>query len=180
MDHLVEALNQSLAHEGGFSNNAADSGGATNWGVTEALARKYDYVGDMRDLPRGTAIMIHTQEFWRPLHCGIIADLSPRIAYKLFDIGMNMGAHRAGTFLQRMLNVLNRIEKDYPDVEVDGAVGPQTLDVLRTFLKVRGAEGELVLWRGLNCLQGAFYVGLGEAREKDETFMFGWLLKRVQ
>lgn len=180
MDHLVEALNQSLANEGGFSNNAADSGGATNWGVTEALARRYDYQGDMRDLPRGTAIMIHTREFWLPLRCGEIANQSPRLAYKLFDIGMHMGPDRAATFLQRLLNVLNRLEKDYPDVEVDGAVGPKTLGALSSFLKFRGAEGELVLWRGLNCLQGAFYINLGEVREKDETFMFGWFLKRVQ
>jgi len=31
----------------------------------------------------------------------------------------------------------------------------------------------------LNCLQGAFYVELAEKREKDERFVYGWLLNRV-
>ena len=180
MDHLNEALNRSLASEGGFSNNAKDSGGRTNWGITEALARRYHYTGRMEDLDRRTAISIHIEEFWRPLQCAAIADIAPTIAYEVFDTGMNCGPDRAATFLQRALNVLNREAKDYPDVEVDGDIGPQTLAALRAFAARRGPAGILALFRLLNCLQGAFYASLCEVREKDEEFMFGWLTHRVQ
>ena len=40
-------------------------------------------------------------------------------------------------------------------------------------------DGEVVLVRALNSLQGAFYVELAEKRQKDEAFVYGWLLNRV-
>ncbi|MDZ7893624.1 MAG: glycosyl hydrolase 108 family protein [Sphingobium sp.] len=35
----------------------------TNWGITQALARKGGYQGDMRDLPRSRAFAIYWQQF---------------------------------------------------------------------------------------------------------------------
>lgn len=37
-----------LSLEGGYVNNPADRGGATNWGITEATARAFGYKGDTR------------------------------------------------------------------------------------------------------------------------------------
>jgi len=87
-----------------------------------------------------------------------------------------MGRARAGTFLQRSLNVLNNKQSITPDIGVDGLVGRNTLKSLERVVSVRGNE---VLFKMLNCLQGAFYVELAERREKDETFIFGWFIKRV-
>ncbi len=38
----------------------------------------------------------------------------------------------------------------------------------------------MVPLRALNALQGAFYVELAERRAKDEAFVYGWLLNRVE
>lgn len=179
MDHLSIALNQTFQREGGFSNNLKDSGGKTNWGITESLARRYGYSGPMEDLTRGQAIRIYQQEFWFPLQGPRLAELSPVICYEIFDTGVNLGTHRAGVFLQRSLNVLNREQVDYADVTVDGVIGPQTLGALREFLQKRRTAGELVLLRMLNALQGSFYVDLAERREKDETFIYGWFFHRI-
>ena len=58
-------------------------------------------------------------------------------------------------------------------------MGPSTLKALNAYLTKRGTQGELVLLRALNCLQGAFYIELVERRYKDEVFIYGWLLNRV-
>lgn len=179
MDHLAHALDKIIAVEGGFSNHKSDSGGATKFGITEALARKYGYFGAMTDMSRAMAIHIYQQEFWFPLQCGQIAQISPTIAYELFDTAVNQGPGVAARYLQRSLNVLNRRQSDYPDLKVDGSVGPVTLAALRTFMEKRKLAGELVLFRMLNALQGAFYVELCERREKDEDFIYGWFMHRI-
>ena len=87
-----------------------------------------------------------------------------------------MGIGRAAEFLQRSLNALNNQGKLYADLVVDRDLGPSTLYALGAFMKHRE---EVVLYRALNCLQGAFYIELSERRQKDERFVYGWLLNRV-
>ena len=175
-DGLIGPL---LAVEGGYTNDPSDAGGETNWGVTAAVARANGYLGAMRDLTRLGAAAIYRSKYWAGPHLDQVAALSLRIAAELFDTGVNMGEVTAGRFLQRALNVLNREGKDYPDLGVDGSIGPGTLSALVAFLKLRGQPGEVVMLRALNCLQGARYVELAEGRAADEEFEFGWLANRV-
>jgi lysozyme family protein len=180
-DYMNKAsvIQEIIRIEGGYSDRPSDSGGPTKYGITEAVARANGYAGDMRDLPRSFAEAIYEQEYWDAIHVDEILKLSPVIAEELVDTGVNMGTGRAAEFLQRALNVLNKGASMYPDLKVDRAIGPRTLWTLETFLQARGADGETVLFRALDCLQGAFYVELCERREKDEASLFGWLLNRV-
>lgn len=171
------AVKRLLKIEGGYSDHPADSGGATRWGVTEFLARAHGYRGDMRDYPVAMALDVYHAEFWTRLRLDDIAILSPAIAYELFDTEVNTPAGTAPVFLQRLLNALNDGGRRYPDLKVDGRIGPVTIAALHTFLMRRDAPR--VLLTGLNALQGAYYVGLAERRQKDEAFMFGWLAQRV-
>ena len=41
-------------------------------------------------------------------------------------------------------------------------------------------EGEQVLVKALNCLQGERYIKLAEKRQKNESFVFGWLGTRIE
>jgi len=104
---------------------------------------------------------------------------SPSIAEELADTAVNMGVTRASKFLQRSLNALNNIQKNYPDLKLDGILGGNTVKSLKKFLFTRGSEGEKVILKMLNCLQGEFYVSLAERREKDERFIFGWFKNRI-
>jgi lysozyme family protein len=97
----------------------------------------------------------------------------------LFDTGVNMGPAVAVAFLQRALNALNRGARDYPDILLDGRIGPQTLRALDGFLATRGAAGETVLLKALEALQGERYVSLAERRPANEAFLYGWLANRL-
>ena len=176
-DHAFATV---VGEEGDFSNDPNDSGGETRFGVTEALARKYGYVGDMRELPFETAKDIYLLEFWTPLGLYAIDKRSPGVALELFDTGVNMGTEIAARFLQRCLNAFNNLARFYDDVPVDGEIGPKTIEAFERFIDRRGGEGEEVLLKGLNCLQGARYIELAESRSKDETFVYGWIKNRVE
>jgi len=165
--------------EGGYVNDSRDSGGATRYGVTEAVARANGWKGAMSALPLSLAKSIYKRQYWDALRLDDIQNLCPALCLKLADIAVNMGVKQAGFFLQRLLNALNNEGKIYPDIKADGAVGPITISTLRRFLSARAPHGETVLIRALNCLQGEFYISLAERRQKDEAFLYGWLLNRI-
>jgi len=165
--------------EGGYVNDSSDSGGETNHGITKEVARQHGYTGSMRDLRIERAEQIAKQEYWDVMRLDDIARVSPAIADELFDTGFNAGPVRAVGFLQRSLNALNRIERDYDDMLVDGKIGERTLGALYQFLNLRHRTGESVMLRALNGLQLEFYMSLTERRQKDERFLYGWILNRV-
>ena len=108
--HLVDAL---IEREGGYVNHPADRGGATNFGITEAVARAHGYCGSMQNLPRREAVAICRRLYWLRPRFDQVATRSARMAAELFDTGANMGPAVAATFLQRALTALNRSGKDY-------------------------------------------------------------------
>ena len=164
-----------LKVEGGYSNNPNDSGGETMYGVTKAVARANGYMGAMKDLPVSVAKNIYRKRYFTDPGFDKIAAVSPAIAGELFDTGVNMGPAIANGFLIQALNALNRQQKDYKDI----GLAPQAPEALRSFLRKRGTQGEHVLLKALNCLQGARYIKLVETSPKNEDFLYGWLDNRV-
>jgi len=165
--------------EGGYVDDPSDSGGETNHGVTEEVAREQGYDGPMRDLRVDQAEAIAKEAYWDVMSLDDVARVSPAIAEEMFDTGFNTGPVRAVGFLQRSLNALNRQEKDYDDMLVDGHFGPRTRRALYVFLNLRHFTGEQVMLRALNGLQLEFYMSLTERRKKDERFLYGWIKNRV-
>ncbi|HET6719640.1 MAG TPA: putative peptidoglycan-binding domain-containing protein, partial [Rhodocyclaceae bacterium] len=163
----------------GYCNDADDLGGETCWGITVAEARANRYTGEMRHLPRALAAEIYTRKFWTAPRLGEVALLSEAIADELFDTGVNMGAGKAGEFLQMALNAFNLQGTKYPDVSEDGTIGGQTLAALKAYLYWRGSVGEAVMVRAINCLQGARYIEISRTRAANETFVYGWIKERV-
>lgn len=176
----AHAFNEVVIVEGGYSNNPLDPGGATKYGITEKVARANGYFGPMEDMDLPTASRIYKSQYWDLLCLDAVDFDSPNIAYELFDTAVNMGVGFAGRSFQRALNAFNRGARDFADVEVDGNVGPMTLHAFSSFMGIRGAAGETVLLRALNCLQGVRYIEIVEGRPTSEDFIFGWFVNRVR
>jgi len=102
-----------LKHEGGFVHHPSDPGGATNMGITEAVARKVGYKGTMQDLPVDLAKRIYLEEYWKPMRAD---ELPPAVRYAVFDAAVNSGVRQSTLWLQRALGVAD-----------DGALGAKTL-----------------------------------------------------
>ena len=107
------AFEKLLGHEGGFSDHAADPGGKTRYGITEAVAREVGYRGDMRELPLDLAKRIYMERYWRPVRAD---ELPAGVRYAVFDAAVNSGPGQAVKWLQRAAGVLD-----------DGVLGPKTL-----------------------------------------------------
>lgn len=179
----MTVLNSEIAtlikREGGYVDHPSDRGGPTNFGITVEVARRFGYTGSMEDLPYDTAVSIYKDKYFRAPNFDKVAQFSWPVAIELFDTGVNMGPSTASLFLQRALNALNRGGKDFADLPLDGSIGPFTLEALQTYLITRARDGERVLLRALNCLQGARYLEIAEKDKSQEAFVFGWLLNRV-
>jgi len=96
---------------------------------------------------------------------------SQRVASEVFEIGVNCGSGTAAKFLQRVLNALNRQERDWPDIPVDGKIGPKTVEMANRASIKREANIEIFL----NVLQGGRYMELAERDDRyGESFINGW------
>ena len=176
IDALIDAV---IGREGDFSDRPADRGGATRWGITEAVARAHGYRGDMRAFPRDEAARIYARIYWARPGFDQVERIAPDVAAELFDTGVNMGPAVAVAFLQRALNALNRGARDYPDLVPAARIDDATLAALAAFVKQRAPHGETVLLKALEALQGERYLDLAERRPANEAFLYGWLANRL-
>jgi lysozyme family protein len=176
IDRLIEEV---IEREGDYVDHPADRGGPTRWGITQATARRNGYMDEMRYLPQSDAAAIYKRKYWLLPGFDKVAKTAPKLAAELFDTGVNMGTGTAVGFLQRALNALNREGRDYADLIVDRRIGPATLLALNSLLCRRGADGETVLLKAVEALQGAHYVRLAETRPSQEAFLYGWLANRI-
>lgn len=175
----MKLIDDLIEREGGFVDHPSDKGGPTRWGITEAVARKAGYKGAMIDLPRGFAEAIYMRQFVIAPGFNKVLDVSWPIGEEMVDTAVNMGVSLPTPWLQRILNAMNQQARTFPDLVVDGQIGPATIAALRTIIRQRGPDGVKIIARALNSLQGARYLDLTEARVKNEDFYCGWMLHRV-
>jgi len=177
IDKTIDAI---LKSEGGFVDHKSDNGKATNFGITEAVARANGYQGTMRDLPVGLARSIYERRYITEPKFDKVLEIHEAVGTELIDTGVNMGPARAAEFLQRWLNAFNAQGSRYPDMFVDGRLGPISLDALRKFLVWRGPlEGGSVLLKALNSIQAMRYLEIAEANKSQEDFLYGWIRGRA-
>ena len=102
-----------IVNEGGYVDNPADPGGATNWGCTKAVWEQY--IGhevskeDIRNLTKEDVKPLYKRNYWDAIH----GDALPSgLDYCLFDCAINSGVGRATKFIQEIVGVF-----------ADGAIG---------------------------------------------------------
>ena len=172
MKTIDEMLDDILRQEGGYVNDPADRGGATNYGISLMYAQgkpqlDLDRDGDIdaRDIQMVTpaiARQLYREDFFlRPRLHTLPEPLHPQ----LFDISVNSGPPRAIILLQRALRSLGY------KIETDGRLGPQT----------RGAAEDAVEkfgWKKVNNIMVdariAFYNAIIKSRPKNQKFRRGW------
>lgn len=128
-DQAFDAL---MEHEGGYVDHAADPGGKTRYGITEAVARAAGYRGDMRDLPLDLAKRIALEEYWKPAGC---EEWPAEIRFDVLDVAYNSGVSTAVKMVQRAAFA-----------EADGVIGPKTrlavkaMNPLMLLARINGAR----------------------------------------
>ena len=111
-----------LKNEGGYVDNPADPGGATNLGCTKAVWEQY--IGrsvtkdDIKALTPNDVMPLYKAKYWDTIKGD---DLPEGVDYAVFDFAINSGPSRAPKALQSVLSVT-----------VDGQIGSATLRALET------------------------------------------------
>lgn len=147
MRSFDDAFDALIGNEGGYSNNPADPGGETMWGVTARVARAANYTGPMKDLPRDRAKAIAKKLYWDPLH---LDEFDPRVAFQIFDANYN-GGHCV-IWMQGAAGT-----------SVDGLIGPATVAAVQATDPLRF----LLRW---NALRLRYFTSL----KTFGTFGKGW------
>lgn len=188
MAQFEQALRRTLAHEGGYVKDPDDPGGETYKGIARRYHPRWagwtriDRARRARNFPRSLekdatlqtmVAAFYREHYWDRLQGDAVAVQA--IANDLFDTAVHLGVTRAVEFLQRALNVLNRNEKLYKDLVVDGIIGPRTLDALRAYLE---KDSPALLRKLVNVLRGMHYIERMEKSPSPEKYARGWF-KRV-
>jgi lysozyme family protein len=163
--NFEKAFHELIMIEGGYVNDPTDRGGETKYGISK---RAYPNV-DIRNLTIEGAKDIYLEDYWKA--SGSHHMLNYDLALELFDTGVNMGQGISRRFLQEALNLMNRNGRDFPDLKVDGKIGPITISAYK---KV----DDKILLKVLNGLQFMRYVWICRERPDQEKYFNGWM-KRI-
>ncbi len=182
-DFLI-AYNKLGPKEGGYANNPLDKGGETwkgiarnrhpdwpGWHLIDESKSNKAFPENLKNFPalESSVQSFYQNEFWSPLRGN---DLPQEIANELFEVGVNAGIFQAIKFLQNSVNILNRNQKLYSDVEADGKIGNETLGAVMACIQHRGIS---LLLKVMNISQGCFYLNLLLSKPDQEEFAVSWL-----
>jgi lysozyme family protein len=158
-----------LKHEGGFVNDPADPGGATNKGITmatfQSCARRYlgiePTLANLKALTDAQAGKIYKPLYWDKARCDDIK--LQELANIVFDFQVNAG-DKGAKLLQEVLNDLGA----KPQLAVDGDIGEKTITALRGMSQKR-------VYRRYKHRRVDYYNDLVVKRPALGKFLKGWL-----
>ncbi len=143
-----------LDEEGGYTDNPADAGGATNFGITQATANDYG-LGDVRNLTRDQAAAAYV----RILHDWRI-DTIPD--FNVFELTADSCvAHGPGNGIKWLQMALG--------CTPDGSIGPQTQSKMNLIPSWR------VIYYSILALRTQFYGIIINKNHSQSVFAEGWL-----
>lgn len=186
MADFAKAVETVLKHEGGFVNDAADPGGATNFGISLRSALQMDLnadgkvdkldwdildldqdgdldAEDIKKLTADSAKAVYFSQFWERYHYDRFH--SQEVASKIFDLAVHCGPRQAHKLLQMALNSARGA-----DLCVDGLLGTLTLSV------ANGTATDDLLAE-LRAAQVRFYRQVVTARPRMVKFLNGWIAR---
>jgi len=161
-----------IGNEGGYVNDPLDRGGETKYGITK---RWYPDI-DIKNLTLDEARQIYWGDYWthRKLDMRQINEFDPKLAIELFDTAVNQGVPTAAKYLQKSLNLLNRNQKLFDDMKVDGWAGNTTFRCLN---KLKPYDKPALL-KCVNGLQFMRYYTIVDDDPIQEINFAGWM-KRI-
>lgn len=181
------SFTKSGSAEGGYSNRSADRGGETYRGVSRVYNSDWlgwpiiDKAKQSDDFPRQLAndrvldsiVVTFYRSLWGRLHCQSLP--TQELADILFDTAILCGEATSVIYLQRSLNALNRQGKLWPDIEVDGRLGPATLAAVN-----KAASSASLLIAAIGVIRGYAHIILAEKDQTQEENLRGWLSRLTQ
>ena len=140
--------------EGGYSNDPADPGGETKYGISK---KAYPNL-DIANLTRLQAKTIYEKDYWKSSYCHL---LPYPLSLAVFDYAVNAGPPRAVKALQKVVGA-----------SPDGLWGPETLLKINEALRSVGTPRLSV---HLCSERSNFYIDVVAKKPSQIKFLKGWL-----
>lgn len=177
--------------EGGWVNDPTDLGKETNHGITIGLATEYKsklvslfgWNGSMKDLTQDMAFWLYEAEFWHPMFLDDVCGISRSLARTMFRWGLKSGSTRPVSALQETLNCLNNKQAYWPNIVVDGWMGPKTIETINKFIAKRGRDNAvtfLVAQTNADQMHWMKHITLARAKEANEKYYYGWNIRCIR
>ncbi|MBC7907291.1 MAG: glycoside hydrolase family 108 protein [Rhodospirillaceae bacterium] len=169
MADIDSMLNDIISREGGYVNNAADRGGPTNMGITQATLSNWlghpATVADVQTLSVETAKAIYSANYYSKPKIDQLPDLIQAV---MLDAAVNSGPGQSVKWLQQVLNTNN-----YGPLTVDGGIGPATIGAATKAATDLGPA----LSRALIEIRRAFLNQLCQENPSQQQFEKGWMAR---
>lgn len=153
------AFNYTLGNEGGYTNDAHDAGGPTNWGITiHDLSRYYGRpatAAEVQNMSQDLAKAIYQHWYWNVLNLDSVK--SQGVAMAMFDQGVLRGT-----------SAIARVTQSLTQQVVDGIIGPKTLAAINAH------DPRLLIQQIEAQAEQAFYT-IVNAHPDQKKFLRGWL-----
>lgn len=164
---MSDPIDDIIAREGAYSNNSADSGGPTMYGISTPVLSEWlgrpATIDDVKNLTKDVAHQIYTQKYLTKPH---IDQLPENLIPMVLDIAVNSGPGNAIKMLQRVIN-----EAGFGPVAVDGGLGPATLAAVSTANSQMG----VYLNNAIVDERENFYKSIVQSNPSQGEFLKGWL-----
>lgn len=163
-----------LAVEGGYVDHPNDPGGATNWGITERVARQCGYTGHMRDLPKEVAFACYQRNYVERPGFLPLVEIDPAVAEEVIDTGVNMGPARPTRFFRQAVNEVCRTS-----LPITASMDATTVQAWRDCRANLGRSACIRALDSLDRQQRAEYDRLVRVNPKLRVFHRGWVNHRI-
>ncbi len=163
-----------FALEGGYVNHPNDPGGATNWGITERVARQCGYTGDMRALPQSVAFDCYRRDYIERPGFLPLGEIDPVVAEEVIDTGVNMGPARPTRFFRRAVNEVCRTK-----LPITSGMDAVTVKAWRDCRANLGPRSCVRMLDSLDRQQRAEYDRLVRVNPRLRDFYRGWINHRI-
>lgn len=175
-----EAIVHILKNEGGYVDHKSDKGGATNYGISLRFLKSLGLFGDLNKdgvtdvkdiniIDAETAKAIYKKFWWDKYKYGQIKN--KKIATKILDMSINIGAYRSHIIVQKSLNELFK----HDILKKDGIIGRRTIYAINKC----GEHRKLMVLIVVNITK--YYLHLYDKDEKNRiNFIVGWLKRAVK
>jgi lysozyme family protein len=179
------ALEALLDLEGGWIDDPLDKGQETYCGISRRYHPNWSgwIIVDARKsgenfpacLEQETKLHLNVQSFYKYRYWDLFwgsAMRDDRLATRMLNTAVHLGASRAVKYLQQALNVLNRNELLYADIVTDGLYGERTHEALEKYLLRDRVD---YLLKAILILQGKHYLDYMRRSLEQERFARGWI-----
>ena len=156
-ERFLDFFHRLMKYEGGYVFDQDDPGGETKFGISKRAYPDENILA----LTETRAMELYHRDYYLKMRIPEMTDA--RVAWQIFDFGVNAGTVRAARMIQKIVGA-------YPD----GVIGKTTIAYINRF------KGDFPLYIFYRSERVKYYCGLTDKNPRNIKYLKGWLLRALE